>query len=134
MHIAFDRPGWLLLLALLVPVGWLGWKSIEHLGRPRAISATVLRAIVVLLLAAGLSRPSIVRSGEGVSVVVVADASRSVPLELRQRAQSWIAARVAQRGTGPPRFVALKVAWPPVAHAPAGMGQGARSVGPGAIG
>lgn len=97
MHIAFDRPGWLLLLALLVPVGWLGWKSIEHLGRPRAISATVLRAIVVLLLAAGLSRPSIVRSGEGVSVVVVADASRSVPLELRQRAQSWIAARVAQR-------------------------------------
>ena len=97
MHLTFDRPAWLVLLVALVPVGVLAWRSMAHLGRWRAIAAGVFRALVVLSLSFGLARPSIVRTGEGVSVVVVGDASRSVPLALRQSAQDWLARRAADR-------------------------------------
>jgi len=113
VHIAFDRPGWLILLALLAPVVWLGWRAIPHLGRRRAISATVIRALVVLLLAAGLSRPSIIRAGEGVSVIVVADASRSIPPALRQQAQAWLQQRVAARTDPKDRVGVVTVARTP---------------------
>ena len=113
MHVAFDRPGWLVLLVLLVPVVWLGWRSMAHLGRPRAIAATALRALVVTLLTAGLSRPSIVRSGEGVSVIVVADASRSVPASLRQQAQAWLQERVTAREDRKDRVGVVTVARTP---------------------
>jgi Mg-chelatase subunit ChlD len=113
VHIAFDRPGWLVLLALLAPVVWLGWRAIPHLGRQRAIAATVLRALVVVLLTAGLSRPSILRSGEGVSVIVVADASRSIPLALRQQAQAWLQERVAARTDPKDRVGVVTVARAP---------------------
>jgi Mg-chelatase subunit ChlD len=113
VHIAFDRPAWLVLLALLVPVVWLGWRSIAHLGRARSVGATVARALVVILLAAGLSRPSIVRSGEGVSVIVVADASRSVPSALRQQVQAWLRQRVEARTTPTDRVGVVTVARTP---------------------
>jgi uncharacterized membrane protein len=113
VHIAFDRPGWLVLLALLAPVVWLGWRAIPHLGRVRAIGASVIRALVLLLLTAGLSRPSIVRSGEGVSLIVVADASLSVPVALRQQVQSWLQQRVAARTDPKDRVGVVTVARAP---------------------
>jgi len=100
VHLTFDRPAWLALLVALVPVALLAWRSMAHLGRPRAIAAGVVRSLVVLLLTFGLARPSVVRTGEGVSVVVVGDASRSVPLAQRQAAQAWLVQRAGDR-SGP---------------------------------
>ena len=65
MRFVFERPEWLALLLALVPVVWLAWRSIAHLGHGRAIAAAVVRAAVIVLLAFGLARPSIVRRGEG---------------------------------------------------------------------
>ncbi len=113
MHLAFDRPGWLLLLVTLLPVGWLAWRSVPHLGRVRAVAAGVLRSLVILLLTAGLARPSIVRHGEGTSVVIVADASRSVPMAQRQAAQSWIESRVVGRSRPGDRVGVVTVARTP---------------------
>ena len=124
MHLTFDRPAWLVVLVALVPAAWLAWRAIPHLGRARAISAGVVRALVVLLLAAGLARPSIVRTGEGTSVVVVSDASRSVPPLLRQSAQAWLARRASDRPDPRDRVGSItfgraaEIQWVPSASAP----------------
>ncbi len=94
---SFERPEWLVLLVTLIPVGWLAWKSIASVGRPRAIASLVVRSIVLALLAVGLARPSLARRCDGVSVVVVADASRSVSQELREQAQHWLQQLWGQR-------------------------------------
>lgn len=113
MRLTFERPEWLVLVVALGPVCWLAWRSIEHLGRTRAIAAAALRALVVVLLAFGLARPSIVRRGEGVSVVVVADASRSVPTPQRMQAQAWLAERAKDRPEAADRLGVVTVAKAP---------------------
>ena len=113
MRFAFERPEWLVLLLALVPVTWLAWRSIAHLGRGRTIAAAVVRATVIVLLAFGLARPSIIRRGEGVSVVVVADASRSIPVAQRARAQAWLADRAKDRPDPADRIGVVTVAKTP---------------------
>ena len=113
MRFAFERPEWLVLLLALVPMAWLAWRSIAHLGRGRAIAAAVVRAAVIVLLAFGLARPSIVRRGECVSVVVVADASRSVPATQRVQAQAWLAERAKDRPDPADRIGVVTVAKTP---------------------
>ena len=113
MRFTFERPEWLVLLLALMPVAWLGWRSIAHLGRGRTVAATLLRAAVIVLLAFGLARPSIVRRGEGVSVVVVADASRSVPVAQRAQAQAWLAERATDRPDPADRIGLVTVAKAP---------------------
>jgi hypothetical protein len=113
VRFAFERPDWLVLLLALVPVAWLAWRSIAHLGRGRAIAAAMVRAAVIVLLAFGLARPSIVRRGEGVSVVVVADASRSVPATQRVQAQAWLAERAKDRPDPADRIGVVTVAKTP---------------------
>ena len=113
MRFVFERPEWLALLLALVPVVWLAWRSIAHLGHGRAIAAAVVRAAVIVLLAFGLARPSIVRRGEGVSVVVVADASRSVPATQRVQAQAWLAERAKDRPDPADRIGVVTVAKTP---------------------
>jgi Mg-chelatase subunit ChlD len=92
VQLSLERPEWLVLLAAGVPVVWLAWRSSPVVGRVRAIAAASLRLLVILLLATGLSRPSLVHRGEGVSLVVVGDASRSMPTAPLAEAQAWIQA------------------------------------------
>lgn len=82
--IGFDRPVALLLLALLPIIWWLAWRRRHAIGRVRVWVSTSARSLLILLLAASLSQPSIVRKGEGVTLLVVADVSQSVPTDQLQ--------------------------------------------------
>ncbi|NBX24680.1 MAG: VWA domain-containing protein, partial [Planctomycetes bacterium] len=110
MHLTFERPGWLLLLLTLVPVALLAWRSLPHLGRVRGTLAAVVRSLVILLLTFGLARPALVRDADAACVVVVADASRSVPAELRERAQTWLQERLQARERPSDRVGVITVA------------------------
>jgi len=113
VRISFEQPEWLLLLITLLPVVWLAWRSMDSLGKPRAIAACCLRGVVLLLLALALSRPSIMRSGEGVSVMVIADASRSVGNAQRLAAQTWLSERAKDRPRATDRMGVITVAKTP---------------------
>ncbi|MCE9619024.1 MAG: VWA domain-containing protein [Planctomycetes bacterium] len=97
MWISCEHPGWLALLLLLAPIWWMAWRGIAGFGLTRCVVSASVRSLVVLLLVAALSQPSLVESNDGVTVVVVADASRSVPAATRGAAQQWLQERAADR-------------------------------------
>ena len=78
----FERPLFLLLLALLVPVLVLAWRSRSSEERWKWWSSLVLRSLVVLALVAALAQPSFVRRGEALTTAFVLDRSRSIPVPL----------------------------------------------------
>lgn len=86
----FERPGWLVLLLLLLPVVLLARRTWRSSGRGKAWTSLLLRLAVVLLLTASLAQPSLVKRGEGLTLMVVADRSLSVPLRLRQRSEELL--------------------------------------------
>jgi len=92
--IQFDRPGWLFLLLLLVPVVMLAWGALTRTGsRNRAIASTITRCIIVILLAVAIAKPVWEKTGKGVSVITVLDRSQSIPRQLQEQAvdalQRW---------------------------------------------
>ncbi|MGA1267399.1 MAG: VWA domain-containing protein, partial [Phycisphaerales bacterium] len=113
MQLSLERPEWLVLLAACIPVAWLAWRSREVVGTARSIAAGSLRLLVILLLVIGMSRPSLVHRGEGVSVVVVADASRSMPAAPLAEAQAWIQATMDREPLATDRTGTVTVAREP---------------------
>ena len=102
MPITFEHPGWLLLVLLLVPVWLLSWSSRGGLSPLRTTIVVALRTVLVLVLAMTLARPAWQQEGEGVTVAVVLDRSRSVPPQLLEEAVRWLqtAAEGPQRQPG----------------------------------
>ncbi len=76
----FDAPLWLVLAPALWPVMWLiARRSLTGLGdTPRRV-ALVVRCLVILLFVAAIARPHWKREARDLSVIVVADRSRSMP-------------------------------------------------------
>ncbi|MBX3355047.1 MAG: VWA domain-containing protein [Phycisphaeraceae bacterium] len=97
MPITFEHPWWLLLLLILLPLWWLAWHSEAVLGRFKARLSFALRVMVVLLLTGSLARPLIERTGEGVTSLIIFDASRSVPLSLQEQATAFLQRAAASR-------------------------------------
>ena len=79
----FDRPGWLLLLLLIVPTFLLARRSIGGLSRGKATITFALRVLVILLLSVALAQPIWEKRGEGLTVTVILDRSQSVPIHLQ---------------------------------------------------
>ncbi|MFO0828782.1 MAG: glutamine amidotransferase [Phycisphaerales bacterium] len=86
----FERPGWLLLLVLLVPVVLLARRSWTAVSPGKAWGSLSMRTLVVLLLTGALSQPTLVKRGEGLTLMVIADRSQSIPLPLRQKSEEWL--------------------------------------------
>lgn len=96
LPIQFDRPGWLVLLLLIIPVIALAWGGLTRSGsRNRAIASTITRCLVISLLAVAIAKPIWELTGKGVSVIVVLDRSQSIPRQLQEQAvevlQKWTA-------------------------------------------
>lgn len=92
--IQFDRPGWLLLLLLIIPVLYFAWVGLTRSGaRSRAIASTITRCCIVVLLAVAIAKPVWEKTGEGVSVITLLDRSQSIPRQLQDEAvvllQEW---------------------------------------------
>ncbi len=89
--LTFEQP-WLLLVALLaIPTAWMARAGSGGQSRAKLVVSVVARSFLLLLLAVALARPSIVDRGESVTLMVVADVSRSIPRELRQDGERFLA-------------------------------------------
>lgn len=75
---AFDRPDWLWLLLLALPIVALGWWGLNTLDMARRVTAMVLRLVVLLLLVTLLAGFQWIQRYESLSVVAVVDTSDSV--------------------------------------------------------
>ena len=85
--IGFERPIALFILLILPVIWWMSWRRRHAVGLTRTWVSAITRSILLTLLALSLAQPSIVRKGEGVTVLVVADVSRSIPSDLLTRAE-----------------------------------------------
>ncbi len=77
--LTFDRPWYLLLLAVLPLLWWFSYRSLAGLGRWRRFSALALRSMVLLLIVAALAEAQLVLPIERMTVVYLLDQSRSIP-------------------------------------------------------
>jgi len=79
MTFFLERPYWLVLIFVLVPL-WLHWrKGLTCQSRLRACTILTLRAVVVLLLTAALVGPVVTWKNYAKYVVCAVDVSESVP-------------------------------------------------------
>jgi Ca-activated chloride channel family protein len=108
--ILLERPLALLLLVALPALWWSAWRWRHATGTGRAIASASVRSLLVATLALALAQPSVSWRGEGVCVLVVADASRSVPTQVRQRAESVLNAAFADHDSPHDRVGVVNVA------------------------
>ncbi len=88
--VQFDRPGWLLMLLLIIPVFFLARRSIGGLSRAKSTITFTLRVLVILLLSVALSHPIWEKRGEGLTVTVILDRSQSIPLSLQSNSLDFL--------------------------------------------
>ena len=80
--IQFDRPGWLILTLLIIPVICFSWRGLFKTGgRSRVIASTVVRCVVIILFSVSISRPILEQEGNGIALITVLDRSQSIPQE-----------------------------------------------------
>jgi uncharacterized membrane protein len=107
MH--FERPIFLLLLGLLIPVFLLAWRSRRSEEAWKWWSSLALRTLVVLLLVGAIAQPSFVQRGESLTTVFVLDRSRSIPAPLLERSRDFAQALVAGKREPEDRVGAVTV-------------------------
>jgi len=94
LPLTFERPGWLLLLLLVIPVVLLSRRSRNAAGggaaSGRVWTAVGFRCAVIALLAVALAQPSLVKQGRGLTLVMVADVSQSVPSPIKRQAEQLL--------------------------------------------
>jgi uncharacterized membrane protein len=88
--LAFDRPGYLALIALIPVMWWLGFQSLAGLGPWRRALALVLRSLVMLLLVFALANAQYRRTTDRLTVVYLLDQSLSIPAEQRQAMLQYV--------------------------------------------
>lgn len=105
----FERPIFLFLLALLVPVVVLAWKSRKSEEAWKWWSSLVLRTLVVLALVVAIAQPSFVRRGEALTTAFVLDRSRSIPQPLLKQSREFAQRLVEQKEKPEDRVAAVTV-------------------------
>src|SRR5687767_9833443 len=85
--IAFDRPWYLALLALLPILWWSGQRTLSGLGGLRRWAALALRSVVFTLIVMALAEAQFVRRSDRLTVIYLLDQSLSVPEGQRRQ---WI--------------------------------------------
>ncbi len=107
MH--FERPVYLLLLLLLVPVLVLAWKGRRAEERWKWWTSLVLRALVVLALVGAIAQPSFVKRAKALTTVFVLDRSRSIPPTLLDESRKFASGLVEEKQDPLDRVAAITV-------------------------
>jgi len=84
LSIRFEEPQWLALIALVLPCYLVARRSIGGLSPLKTHITFAIRAVVITLLATALAHPTWLQRGEGLTVMLMLDTSRSVPQPLQQ--------------------------------------------------
>ncbi len=110
LPVTFERPGWLLLLGLIVLAFIMARRSIGGLGRSKATLVFALRSVVILLLATALAKPSWEKRGEGLTVTLLIDRSQSIPLPLKTSSVRFLDRAAKARERREDRLAVITVA------------------------
>jgi len=105
----FSNPWWLLTGLLAVPIAWVGLRGLKSLSTGRRVVATVLRVLVVVLLALILAEPMLGEKSSHVTLLTVMDRSQSVPEPIRQNAIAALRA-AAKNKPAEDRFAVIDAA------------------------
>ncbi len=84
LEIGFEKPIYLWLLVLLVPLWIFSFRSLAGLGPYRRLFALAFRTFVLLLIVLSLAEVQTLRTSEKVTVTYLLDQSESIPREQRQ--------------------------------------------------
>ena len=90
MPISFDQPAWLFLLLLIPLLAGVSMRTLSGLDKARRITAIALRSLVIAALAIALARVQFVKRNDHVAGMFVLDRSKSIPDDLRLKAQDYI--------------------------------------------
>ncbi len=110
LPIQFERPGWLLLLLLIIPCFLMARRSIAGSSRAKATVTFALRVIVILLLATALAQPIWEKRGEGLTVGVILDRSQSIPLPLKASSVTFLQKAIAAKENREDRVAVVTIA------------------------
>ena len=88
--IRFGEPVWLFLLLLLIPIFLLAWRARAGQSRGMLITSFTLRSLVIILLTMTLAQPTLVQRGDGLTVTVILDRSRSIPVPLKRFSERFL--------------------------------------------
>ncbi|MEQ8837571.1 MAG: VWA domain-containing protein, partial [Lacipirellulaceae bacterium] len=88
--LTFDSPEYLLLLAVIPLMWWLGYRSLAGLGRWRRWLALGLWTLVSLLIVFARADVQYQRKSDRLSVVYLLDQSLSIPAELREEMLQYV--------------------------------------------
>lgn len=105
----FERPIFLLLALLVLPVVLLAWRSRNSEERGKWWLSLILRAMVVCLLTLALAQPSWVRRGEALTTAFVLDRSRSIPVPLLKQSRDFAQALIEGKQDPEDRVAAVSV-------------------------
>ena len=108
--IQLERPEFLLLLVLILPVVLLAWRSRGHEGPVRWWISLLLRALVVVTLVGSLTEPAIKRRSDGVATAFVLDRSASVSARLLADSRRFTEALVAAKIDADDQFALVTAA------------------------
>ena len=83
-NFTLDSPAYLLLLALLPLMWWIGYRSLSGLGQWRRLAALALRTLVLLIIVLALADMQYQRRSDQLTVIYLLDQSLSIPVDQRQ--------------------------------------------------
>ncbi len=95
-ELGFDKPLYLLLLALLPALWLLSFQSLSGLGRVRRLVALGLRTVVLVAIILALAEVQTLRTSDKITVIYLLDQSESIPLEKRQAMLDYVIDDVEQ--------------------------------------
>ena len=99
-HLSFDRPWYLLLLAVLPVLWWFSFQSLAALGRVRRVVALLIRTALVLLFVLALAETQLVRTSEKLTVIYLLDQSESIPKRQREAMIGYVRGTVERHRDG----------------------------------
>ena len=97
--VRFEKPGYLVLLAVIPLLVALSFRSLAGLGVARRIVAICARCLVVLVIVLALAGAQRTERIDDLSVIFLVDRSKSVPSELRREAFKYVVQAVEGRAT-----------------------------------
>ncbi len=106
----FDRPGWLVLLALVIPAFVMSRRSIGGLSQLKSYGTFAIRCLVIALLTVALARPVWEKRGEGLTVTLILDRSQSIPLAMKNYSLDFLRRATEARKDPRDRLAVITVA------------------------
>ncbi len=112
LPIQFDRPIWLWLLLLLIPVYLISHRSAGGggLSRMKATVSFAFRTLIIFILSLVLAEPSWVRTGEGITTTIILDRSQSIPLPLKASSLKFLREAAEHKDSPDDRIAVITVA------------------------